>query len=265
MQSHALFITEIVAIRLNSSQIHTIKGENMNAEKLSRRLETVVSFIPEGSRIADIGSDHAYLPCYAVEKGIAVSGIAGEVAEGPYQSAVKQVKYSQLEDVISVRKGDGLEVITPNETDCITIAGMGGALIASILEEGKDKLAGVSRLILQPNVGAIAIRKWLLENGWELKGERILEEDNKIYEVLAADKGEVQAPYQHMDSEMLLGPFLLKEKSPVFTRKWEQELKQWKAIIEKMKKAEDSPQLQERKAQIQSKINIVQEVLDENR
>jgi tRNA (adenine22-N1)-methyltransferase len=237
----------------------------MNAEKLSKRLETVVSFIPEGSRIADIGSDHAYLPCYAVDKGIAVSGIAGEVAEGPFQSAVKQVKYSQLENVISVRKGDGLEVISPNDTDCITIAGMGGALIASILEQGKDKLEGVSRLILQPNVGAVSIRRWLLENGWELKAERILEEDNKIYEILAADKGNPEAPYDNMERELLLGPFLLKENSSVFKRKWEQELKQWKNITEKMKNAEDSPELRERKAQIQSKIDLVEEVLDENR
>jgi tRNA (adenine22-N1)-methyltransferase len=237
----------------------------MNAEKLSKRLEMVVSFIPEGSRIADIGSDHAYLPCYAVDKGIAAAGIAGEVAEGPYQSAVKQVKYSQLEDVISVRKGDGLEVISPNETDCVTIAGMGGSLIASILENGKDKLEGVSRLILQPNVGAIAIRKWLLQNGWELKAERILEEDNKIYEVLVADKGDSEAPYDKKDKELLVGPFLLKEKSPVFKRKWSQEMSQWKSIIENMKKAEDSPELQERKEQIQQKINIVEEVLDEKR
>ncbi|MGF2617113.1 tRNA (adenine-N(1))-methyltransferase [Rossellomorea vietnamensis] len=237
----------------------------MNAEKLSKRLETVVSFIPEGSRIADIGSDHAYLPCYAVDKNIAVSGVAGEVAEGPYQSAVKQVKYSQLEDAISVRKGDGLEVIQPNETDCITIAGMGGALIASILEKGKDKLEGVSRLILQPNVGSVSIRKWLLENGWELKAERILEEDDKIYEVLAADRGNPEEPYTDMDSELLLGPFLTKEKSAVFKRKWENELKQWKIIIDKMEEAEDSPQLRERKAGIQKKIDIVEEVLHENR
>ncbi|WP_456274010.1 tRNA (adenine(22)-N(1))-methyltransferase [Bacillus sp. AK031] len=235
----------------------------MNAEKLSKRLEMVVSFIPEGSRITDIGSDHAYLPCYAIDKGIAVAGIAGEVAEGPYQSAVKQVKYSQLEDVISVRKGDGLEVISPNETDCVTIAGMGGALIASILENGKDKLEGVSRLILQPNVGAIAIRKWLLKNGWELKAERILEEDNKIYEILVADKGDAESPYDNKDTELLVGPFLLKEKNSVFKQKWIQEMNQWNSIIEKMKKAEDSPGLQERREQVQKKINIVKGVLDE--
>ncbi|MGM0844216.1 MAG: tRNA (adenine(22)-N(1))-methyltransferase [Bacillota bacterium] len=237
----------------------------MNSEKLSKRLETVVSFIPEGSRIADIGSDHAYLPCYAVDKGIAVSGVAGEVAEGPYQSAIKQVKYSQLEDAISVRKGDGLQVIQPNETDCITIAGMGGALIASILEKGKSKLEGVSRLILQPNVGAASIRKWLLDNDWELKAEQILEEDGKIYEVLAADRGNPENPYANKESELLLGPFLLKENSSVFQRKWNQELNQWKTIIGQMEEAEDSPQLRERKAGIQRKINIVEEVLDENR
>ncbi|MFP3416209.1 tRNA (adenine(22)-N(1))-methyltransferase TrmK, partial [Bacillus sp. SIMBA_074] len=82
-----------------------------------------------------------------------------------------------------------------DEATCITIAGMGGTLISSILESGKGKLGKAERLILQPNVGAANVRSWLIDNGWELSGEEILEEDGKIYEILIAEKGEPLRPY----------------------------------------------------------------------
>lgn len=235
----------------------------MNIEQLSKRLETVVSYIPQESRIADIGSDHAYLPCFAVRKGIAESAIAGEVVKGPYLSAEKQVKDACLDDKIEVRLGNGLEVVAPGEVDCITIAGMGGALIASILEEGKEKLASVKRLILQPNVSAKSIRVWLLQNGWELTAEEIIEEDGKVYEILTADKGEPERPYSldERQKELLLGPFLMQERNDAFSKKWTQESAQWKNILANMEKAEQTHALNERKAELMHKIQMVEEAL----
>ena len=114
--------------------------ENLNTEKLSARLETVARFVPLGSKLADIGSDHAYLPCYLAKKGVVTFAVAGEVVSGPFESARRQVQAEGLTEMISVRMGDGLDVLEPGEVDCITIAGMGGALITSILERGKGKL-----------------------------------------------------------------------------------------------------------------------------
>jgi tRNA (adenine22-N1)-methyltransferase len=235
----------------------------MNIEQLSKRLETVVSYIPEGARIADIGSDHAYLPCYAVRNGIAESAIAGEVVKGPYLSAEKQVKDAGLGDKIEVRLGNGLEVVSPGEVDCVTIAGMGGALISSILEEGKEKLSSVNRLILQPNVSAKSIRLWLLHNGWELSAEEIIEEDGKVYEILTADRGEPERPYSgdEHQKELLLGPFLMKERKDVFRKKWTQESAQWKNILSNMEKAEQTDALNERRDELKNKIQMVEEVL----
>lgn len=234
----------------------------MNTHKLSQRLETVVKYIPEGSRIADIGSDHAYLPCHVVGKGLVPFAIAGEVVEGPYQSARKQVESEGLTDFVSVRKGDGLAVISEGEVDCITIAGMGGALIASILEQGKEKLKEVKRLILQPNLSAISIRTWLLNNGWELMAEDILEEDGKIYEVLVAEQGDATRPYrENIHTSLLVGPFLSKEKSQTFMKKWIGERENWNRIIGNLEKAAATKENELKKKELQEKVQMVEEVI----
>ncbi|GAA0135926.1 tRNA (adenine(22)-N(1))-methyltransferase TrmK [Paenibacillus sp. YSY-4.3] len=155
--------------------------------KLSSRLQHIADRLPPGCRFADIGSDHALLPVWAVKHGTAVSAVAGEVNDGPLEAARRQVAEAGLSQSVSVRKGDGLEVIAPGEVDAITIAGMGGALISSILEAGADKLAGVKRLILQPNVGEDFVRRWLLEHDWYVTDETIVAEDGKIYEIITAD------------------------------------------------------------------------------
>jgi tRNA (adenine22-N1)-methyltransferase len=234
----------------------------VNTEKLSDRLQTVVDFIPDGYSIADIGSDHAYLPCYTVKKGITPFAIAGEVVEGPYQSALSQVREEQLTEKISVRKGNGLEVIHPGEVDCVTIAGMGGSLISNILEEGKEKLVNVKRLILQPNISAISIRQWLIQNEWELKDEEILEEDGKIYEVLVAERGLPEEPYKtDREKALLFGPYLMRRKDYVFSKKWLEEKKNWENILTKLSAASHTVEIIDKIKEIQKKVQMVEEVL----
>jgi tRNA (adenine22-N1)-methyltransferase len=234
----------------------------MNTNKLSERLAAVAGHIPENSRIADIGSDHAYLPCHVVKRGAVSFAIAGEVAEGPFQSALKQVRSEGLSDRIVVRKGDGLDVVQPGEVDCITIAGMGGPLIASILERGKNRLEGTTNLVLQPNIGASAIRKWLLANGWKLVSETILKEDGKIYEILAAERGVPEEPYSSsMETEVLFGPYLLREKNAAFREKWTLEKQNWQKILEQLEQAGQSEATLLKRREIEEKIRMAEEVL----
>lgn len=234
----------------------------MNPNELSKRLATVVNYIPKGARVADIGSDHAYLPCYIVKQNNVPFAIAGEVADGPYTSACTQVAQEGLEDKISVRKGNGLAVINEGEVDCITIAGMGGSLITTILEQGKEKLSSITRLVLQPNVGAHVIRKWLLVNGWELIAEEIIEEHDKVYEILVAEKGDPYAPYENeLESGILLGPFLQKKRQDAFLKKWNGEMEKWFKVLKQLNQAEESQEVINKRQDIQRKIAIVKEAM----
>jgi len=234
----------------------------LNTDKLSARLAAVAKYVPNGARLADIGSDHAYLPCYLAKNEELPFAIAGEVAAGPFQSAERNVLAEGLTEIISVRMGDGLEVIQEGEVDCITIAGMGGALIASILENGKEKLSTVKRLVLQPNISAISIRKWFIENDWKIIAEEILEEDGKIYEILIGEKGDPYEPYS-TDQELglLVGPFLVQKQDKTFQRKWTAEMKNWERIYEALENAAQSPETLEKKLEIIGKIKLVKETL----
>jgi tRNA (adenine22-N1)-methyltransferase len=216
---------------------------------LSHRLQSIADKVPAGSRMADIGSDHALLPSYLAERNHIVYAVAGEVNDGPLEAAQKQVKQINMGHIVDVRKGNGLEVLKPREVEVITIAGMGGSLITQILSEGLNKLEGVRQLILQPNVGEDAVRLWLLEHKWFLAEEEILSEDGKIYEIMNAVKlpdadslNQVLYAIANktcgslLNKAMLvrLGPHLITNPTPVFFRKWENELDKLHKICQRL-------------------------------
>ncbi|PYE47433.1 tRNA (adenine-N(1))-methyltransferase [Paenibacillus barcinonensis] len=243
--------------------------------KLSNRLQRIHDQIPEGSRMADIGSDHALLPVAAIRSGKASTAVAGEVNPGPYDAACKQVSDAGLQEKITVRRGDGLDVISAREVDVITIAGMGGALIASILDRGLSKLEGVQLLILQPNVGEDILRRWLLEHHWVVVAEQLLEEDGKIYEIITAMPKE-SSPITNeevyrarplkdgvqLTEDLLLrmGPYLTDRVSEVFFAKWESEINKLQGVLQSISKS-DQESSRDKAAEVQELITSLQEVL----
>lgn len=230
----------------------------MNSTHLSKRLQTVSDHVEAGSRLADIGSDHAYLPIHLAKNHIIDYGVVGEVAKGPLSNAISEIKKDNLLDVLHPRLADGLAAIQAGDNiDAITIAGMGGNLITHILEEGKAKLTGQEKLILQPNVGEPAVRKWLMTHQYRIFAEQILEEDGHIYEIITAKKSPV--PVTYSDLELKFGPFLLKEKSPVFVAKWQEEIGLLQRVIHNMQKAVE-PDTAKIDA-IQSEIKTIDEVI----
>ena len=220
---------------------------------ISKRLELVASFVPQGAILLDVGSDHAYLPIELVERGKIESAIAGEVVEGPYQSAVKNVEAHGLKEKIQVRLANGLAAFEEaDQVSVITIAGMGGRLIARILEEDLDKLANVERLILQPNNREDDLRIWLQENGFQIVAENILEEAGKFYEILVVEAGQMKLSA----SDVRFGPFLSKEVSPVFVQKWQKEAEKLEFALGQI----PEKNLEERQVLV-DKIQAIKEVL----
>ncbi|MFZ2353768.1 tRNA (adenine(22)-N(1))-methyltransferase [Paucilactobacillus nenjiangensis] len=230
----------------------------MDSLHLSKRLATVAKYVPDQARMADIGSDHAYLPANLALNSRIEFAIAGEVAKGPYQNALAEITNHHLTNVIEARLADGLAAIeTSDRIDTVTIAGMGGTLISDILENGKDKLAQVNRLILEPNVGAEIVRQWLVDNYFEITTEEILSEDQHVYEIIVAEPTDIKAVYDAQ--EILFGPFLLHEKSVPFVEKWQGQVAHLETAIQQMEQAQKVPA--DKIKEFQQEIQLIKEVL----
>lgn len=222
--------------------------------KLSKRLAAVAAYVPKNSRLADVGSDHAYLPLFLVEKGHIDFAVAGEVVQGPYQSALANVTQASKQEQIQVRLANGLAAIdSSDQIDTITIAGMGGRLIADILSAGMDKLANVQRLILQPNNREDELRIWLEENGFQIVAEEMVVENQKFYEILVVEQGQMTLN----QLEKRFGPYLMQEKSADFIAKWQNEARKLSQSLEKVPSDH-----QDDITLLREKIKAIKEVLD---
>ena len=162
---------------------------------LDARLQLVASFVRQGSRLADIGTDHARLPAALVSESRCVSAIASDVRVGPVAAATRTVTEAGLSEQIDIRLGDGLQTVSPDEVDDIVIAGMGGETIAAILQAAAWVCDTRYRLILQPMTRAEKLRRFLWEHGFDLLCERAVQDGGRWYTVIhAAYTGTVFSP-----------------------------------------------------------------------
>ncbi|WP_026906212.1 tRNA (adenine(22)-N(1))-methyltransferase [Paucisalibacillus globulus] len=227
--------------------------------KLSERLLRVASYLPEGAFFADIGSDHAYLPCFVCQNDANARAIAGEVNVGPLSSAKETITKYQLNNKVEARLGDGLAILQQNEVKQVVIAGMGGSLIRSILENGKDKLQRVELIIAQPNVDEKNVRKWFMDNDFEIQDETILEENGHVYEIIVGKR--TSNSYRLTKKEQFFGPVLLTKKLRLFYNKWESERDKLNRVINQMKSAKIQDQL--KIGQFQEQLDWIEEVLED--
>ena len=199
------------------------------------RLERVAAHIPADAHLADIGSDHAYLPVALMRRGVIAAAVAGEVALTPFLSAKRTVRDNSLEQRITVRQASGLAAIEPeDDITAISICGMGGETIRDILDSGKAHLNGRERLILQPNGGEQPLRQWLMDNGYAILHEELLHENRFYYEIIVAERGE---PVRYSAEQLYFGPLHLQARSPVFLAKWQRTLREKQKTLASLEQA----------------------------
>ena len=154
--------------------------------KLTDRLLKIASLVTKGKKVADIGTDHGYIPVYLLNKGHVDFAILADVNKGPLENARSEVRHNNLTDKVDLRLGSGIEVLNENEVDEVIIAGMGGILISELLEAKKSVAHNLDKLILQPMQAQDELRKYLLNNGYEILDEVLVKEDFRIYEIIVA-------------------------------------------------------------------------------
>lgn len=159
---------------------------------MTPRLFAVAELVKKSYSVADVGTDHAYVPVYLVLSGKCEKALAMDINNGPLLRAEENIRKFSLGEKISTRLSNGLKNISDGEVDTVIIAGMGGILINNIIENDKERLTSVKRFILQPMTAVEETRRYLSENGFAIENERLAKEGNKIYTIISAVRGEMK-------------------------------------------------------------------------
>lgn len=154
---------------------------------LTPRLRAVADFVPPGGTLADIGTDHAYIPIALA--GRVKHAIASDIRPGPLERAAHNISRHGLAGCIETRLAGGLSGLRPGEADTIVVAGMGGLLIADILQDGEAAARAAGTLVLQPMTAVYELRCWLAANGYVIRAEQLAREGDKLYHILCCTPG----------------------------------------------------------------------------
>ncbi|WP_028694177.1 tRNA (adenine(22)-N(1))-methyltransferase [Pseudomonas cremoricolorata] len=229
----------------------------MNEQTLSLRLERVSANIPQGARLADIGSDHGYLPIALYLRGVIEAGVAGEAALAPFHSAQGKVRKNGLQAHIAVRHANGLAAIEPDDRiTTISLCGMGGETIRDILEAGRERLRGDELLVLQPNVREWVTRAWLAANGYRILHEELLEENQFTYEIIVARREE---GVSYSAEQLYFGPLLMAERSPLFLAKWQLNRQRKERVVARFERAREVPEA--KREEVGEQLRMICELL----
>ena len=206
---------------------------------LSPRLNKISELINDSDVTADIGTDHAYLPVSLVYSGKSKYVIASDIKTGPIKRAESTVKKYDMSDFISLRQGAGLETITPGDNvDTIVIAGMGGLVVSSILENSPEILNQAKKIILQPMTMVPELRDYLYKGDFKNIKEYLAVEENKIYNIISAEPGKDK--YEEPSPvELFLGRSLINERPEHFSSYVKRQENKVRKIIDGLSKSSE--------------------------
>lgn len=208
---------------------------------LKGRLKLIADKVPKCNVLADIGTDHAYIPIYMVQNGVCQKAIASDVKIGPVKMASNNISLYKLSEKIETRLGNGLDTIEINEADSIIIAGMGGTLLTELLEANKPKTVNADTLVLQPMNDLHVVRKWLYDNAFEIYDEEMVAEGPKMYFVLSAKFSGNKKQYS--DFELYVGQRLIDKKDPLLGAYCRMKVQQIDRVLEQLEEMKENDAL----------------------
>lgn len=224
---------------------------------LSKRLESIAKLIDNCGSLADIGTDHGYIPVYAVDKQICITAIASDINRGPVEKAKQNISSYKLQDKIECRLGGGLSVLKPYEVDGAVIAGMGGNLIKDILEEGLDVFKSLKFVILQPVQNPEILREYIYNKGYRIIDEELCYEDGKYYEII---KITYDMKFKKVDDIYYeVSEKLVAKKHPLLKEFISYKIDKYKKVLEYIK--EETVNANKKKDETVDKINKLKELL----
>lgn len=223
---------------------------------LSERLKQIIDMIPDGVGVADIGTDHAMIPLYLARHTGCQPIIAGEKNPGPYKRALTTVRENGLEERIQVRKGSGFLPLDPGEVDWAIIAGMGPRTIMEIFKEAEEIVRSLEGIILQPMQKPATMRRWLLNNGYQIVDEVIVKEEGKLFHIIQTRSGQ---PEQVDEIFYEVGPILFTKNESYVKEHLEKLISSYQLILKKVS-PEEGVRARKRIEEVKKKIEKLEEV-----
>ena len=223
--------------------------------KISNRLMTAAALVTQGYTLADVGTDHGYIPIYLLQQKKIPAAIAMDINEGPLERAKEHIALYGLQAYIQTRLSDGVVALKPGEVEAVLIAGMGGGLVMHILKDGEKVCQSAKELILQPQSEIERVREFLREEGYTILAEDMVYEDGKFYPMMKVQyQGEnenAQKASEVLKLSDLYGGLLLQNRHPVLKTFLEKEKLIYTGIKENLAKQPVSEKIRMRHAEVE--------------